>query len=65
MWYKGTKQECEAYNNLVSEAKGYKGTTLKWSNIIEIEGVFYIDIETNHKSGMEVVDSLPIINLID
>jgi hypothetical protein len=40
--YKGTKEECIAYNNYVNEQKGYIPPNLNWANVKEIEGNFYV-----------------------
>jgi hypothetical protein len=40
--YKGTKEECIAYNNYVNEQKGYTPPNLNWANVIEIDNIFYI-----------------------
>lgn len=34
MYYTGTQQECEAYNELVSLGEGYHGTTNKWGEVL-------------------------------
>ena len=34
MYYIGTQQECEAYNELVTSGEGYHGTTTKWGRVL-------------------------------
>ena len=63
MYYKGTKTECEAYNNEV-----YNGTesmkqdffTTSYASILEIENNFYILKHKDFNSNMEEVNELPI-----
>jgi len=63
MYYKGTKTECEAYNNEV-----YNGTesmkqdffTTSYASILEIENNFYILKHKDFNSNMEEVSELPI-----
>jgi hypothetical protein len=62
MYYKGTKTECEAYNNEV-----YNGTesmkedpfTTSYASILEIENNFYILKHPAFDSNMEVVNQVP------
>jgi len=64
MWYKGTLQECEAYNLEISINANYNGTTQKWDEIREIEGSYFIRINVEYSSTMEVITELPIISEI-
>jgi hypothetical protein len=57
MWYKGTKQDCEDYNTLVTVNENYSGITNIWSNIYEINGEFYISYNEKY-----VNDNLILIN---
>ena len=62
MYYKGTKQECAAYNIEV-----YNGTssmkqdpfTTSYASIQEIEGEFYIFKHEDFDSNMQEVSELP------
>jgi len=57
MWYKGTKQDCEEYNNLVTVNEHYSGVTNIWSNVYEINGEFYVSYNKKY-----VNDDLILIN---
>lgn len=59
MWYTGTKQECEDYNNLVTNSKDYQGTTKNWSSTIEIDGAFFVVKKKDYLSQMKEVKDLP------
>lgn len=59
MWYKGTKTECENYNNTVTTGENYSGTTTKWAEPIEINGSFYINKHADYTASMEEVSELP------
>ena len=62
MHYKGTKTECEAYNNEV-----YNGTesmkqdffTTSYASILEIENNFYILKHKDFESNMQEVNQVP------
>ena len=41
-YYKGTKQECDAYNSEVTQGEGYQGTTTKWAEPVQIGNDYYI-----------------------
>jgi hypothetical protein len=34
MHYIGTQEQCEAYNQMVTEGKSYPGLTNRWANVI-------------------------------
>jgi hypothetical protein len=34
MYYIGTQEQCEAYNQMVTEGKNYPGLTNRWANLI-------------------------------
>lgn len=59
MYYKGTKQECESYNNEVTNRENYQGSTTKWADVQEIGGNFYILKNNKYNSEMEAVDDIP------
>ena len=59
MWYKGTEQECEAYNTTVTSGEAYQGTTTHWATPIHSEGNWYIAKHDKYPSSMEEVDSVP------
>jgi hypothetical protein len=60
MYYKGTQQECQAYDNLVSAGENYPFND-NWANPIEIEGSWYILKHEKYNSDLEVVNELPEI----
>lgn len=62
MHYTGTQKQCEDYNNLVNKSQNYAGTTTKWSEVIEIEGQFFIAKHPLYWSEMDEVNELPIQN---
>lgn len=64
MWYKGTKEDCESYNDKVTKGEGYNGTTQHWSSILEIEGDYFIIKNESYPSEMQEVKELPIIDEI-
>jgi hypothetical protein len=61
MYYKGTQQECLAYDKKVTAAKKYQGVTKNWANPIEIEGSWYILKHEKYSSDLELVSELPEI----
>lgn len=61
MYYKGTIEQCEAYNSNVVSVEKYKGITNKWSDVMEIEGNYYVAKHSDFESEMEEVDKLPQI----
>lgn len=87
MWYKGNKNRCEQYNAIVSYGENYEGIpnkdlapgqakktesiTESWSEIIEIEGQFYVAKHPDHEGAYltEVVElpavASPVDNLIE
>lgn len=66
MWYKGTKQQAEDYNQAVTEKQNYdpKGTVKEWWNPTEIEGEWYILKHKDFSSEMQEVKELPQIEEI-
>jgi hypothetical protein len=61
-YLKGTQAELEAYNDEVVAGENYVGTTLKWSEIIEVENEFYIAFNEKYPSDLVKVNEIPIIN---
>lgn len=59
MYHKGTKEQCEKYNDLVVRLENYKGVTNKWATPIKIEGSWYILKHDKYESNMELVNELP------
>ena len=41
-YYKGTQQECEAYDDEVVAGENYGESTTNWAEIIEVQGGWYI-----------------------
>lgn len=41
-YYKGTLQECEAYDDEVVAGENYGQSTTNWADIIEVDGDWYI-----------------------
>ena len=60
-YIKGTKEECEAYNDKVTKGQNYKCTTLKFDEIREINGDFYITKHPDYSTNSKVVNELPKI----
>jgi len=63
MYYKGTKSQCEAYNNEVyngTESMKQDPFTTSYASIQEIEGQFYILKHEDFDSNMQEVNELPI-----
>ena len=61
-YYKGTKEQLENYNSMVSIGENYSGSTQRWSDVIEIAGLFYIAKNDKYiNEELEVVNSLPTI----
>ena len=63
MYYKGTKTECGNYDSLVTEGENYSGTTTKWGETNEVEGVWYIVKNKKYLSEMEEVEAMPIVKI--
>jgi hypothetical protein len=61
MYYIGTKQECQDYNNQVTLGEKYKSYTVRWENVIRNENGqgFAILKHDNYESNMILVESLP------
>jgi hypothetical protein len=62
MYYKGTKEDCDNYNALVTEGQNYSGTTTQWAEPYEVDGVWYIVKNKKYLSEMEEVEAMPIVN---
>ena len=63
MYYKGTYQECKAYDQKVTKAKNYKGVTKNWANPVEIKGSWYIFKHEDYEAEMELVEELPQVDI--
>ena len=61
MYYKGTKQECEDYNNQVTLGENYQGSTTSWANIIKNQNGqgFAIPKHLDYISDMQKIDKIP------
>lgn len=60
-YIKATKQQCQAYNNEVTQGENYQGSTTQWAEVQEIEGSFYIAVHPNYTTELLTVNELPII----
>jgi len=60
VYLKGSLQECQAYDDLVSAGEKYPFND-NWANPIEIEGSWYILKHEKYSSDLEVVNELPEI----
>lgn len=66
-YYKGTYEQCEAYDNEVVAGENYGQSTTNWADAVEINGDWYImkaepPMATKvYTSEMEEVQELPII----
>ena len=65
MWYIGTREEVEAYNEKVNEAKAYKGSiTSNWANPRQHPDgskwaiVVNASIDKDEESGLTLVEEL-------
>ena len=62
-YIKGTKKQCQAYNDEVTKGQGYQGSTSGWSMIHEINGNFYIKVNPNYPTKLTKVKELPVVKL--
>lgn len=60
-YIKSTKEQCEAYNNEVTQGENYQGSTTQWAEVQEIEGGFYIAVHPDYTTELETVSKLPVI----
>lgn len=60
MYYIGTKQQCEDYNQEVADGENYQGTTIMWASVIEhpTENKFAILANKKYTSDLETVEKL-------
>ena len=58
-YYKGTQEECDAYNAYVAECEGYHDTTTAWADTYCIEEVCYIIKHESYEADMEIVNEIP------
>ena len=60
VYYIGTKQQCEDYNQDVTLGQNYQGTTTQWASVIEhpSENKCAIVAHENYSSELEQVESL-------
>ena len=61
MYYKGTKQECEDYNNQVTLGENYQGSTTFWANVTSNQNGqgFAILKHESYESDMTLIDKIP------
>ena len=59
MYYKGTEQECLAYDQTVTDAEKYPIEGDNWANPIEIDGSWYILKHDKYSTDLELVNELP------
>jgi hypothetical protein len=61
MYYKGTKEQCEDYNELVTTGENYQGSTDSWANVISNQNGqgFAIIKHENYESEMTLIDKIP------
>ena len=61
MYYIGTKEECEAYNNQVTLVENYQGSTTSWANVTSNQNGegFAILKHKNYESKMTLIDKIP------
>jgi len=59
-YYKGTKQECEEYINIVDASENYGESTKTWDIPTERDGSWYVRNHDKYTSSMEEVDSIPV-----
>jgi hypothetical protein len=60
MYYTGTQQQCESYNQEVTKGEGYQGSTSRWANIIThpTEDKFAIIANEKYPSTLESLEAL-------
>lgn len=62
MWYKGTKEQCQGYDQMVCLKDGISKPN-NWYNAIEIDGDFYILKHPKHEFGMVFIEDIPSQNI--
>ncbi len=58
MYYKGTYEQCKAYDNQVTQEENYVQND-NWANPIDREGNWYILKHEEYECNLELVDELP------
>ena len=58
MYYKGTYEQCKAYDNQVTQEENYVHND-NWANPIDREGNWYILKHEEYECNLELVDELP------
>jgi Holliday junction resolvasome RuvABC ATP-dependent DNA helicase subunit len=60
MYYTGTQQQCEAYNQEVTQGENYVGGTTRWANVIThpTEDKFAIIAHEKYSSELEMLEVL-------
>jgi len=60
MYYIGTREECEAYDAIVTNGENYQAPTLNWANVIEhpTENKCAILKHENYSAQMTELESL-------
>ena len=60
IYYIGTKQQCEDYNQEVTHGENYRGGTTTWANILEhpTESKCAIVAHEKYPSQLETIESL-------
>lgn len=60
MYYIGTKQDCEDYNEKVNKGEGYNSTTRTWSKVIKHHNkeIYAIRKHENYNDDLPIVDNI-------
>jgi hypothetical protein len=58
-FYKGTFEQCKAYDDYVTLNINYQGTTTHWSEVFKIQEEYYVVRHISYPSDMEYVEELP------
>jgi len=61
MYYTGTKQECEAYNVIVTEGENYQSSTSRWAEVTGHQNGndFAILKNSKYESELNEIETLP------
>ena len=60
-YLKGTKEQCESYNQTVTQGRNLPaGTITRWAHVVQIADDFYIAKHPDYQSELEQVEALPI-----
>lgn len=61
-YIKGTFEQCNAYDELVTAGENYAYLSDNWANPIEINEDWYVLKHEDYESDLEIVNELPLPN---